>query len=80
MFKTQIITTWNLPRKWVNIYFDVTEATEVYIYIEACNTFDKNKLIQVSVISYTINLISEGGSVNFWLMPKGMPKVYELSK
>ena len=40
----------------------------------------KNKLIQVSVISYTINLISEGGSVNFWPMPEAMPKVYELSK
>ena len=48
--------------------------------MEACNTFDKNKLIQVSVISYTINLISEGDSVYSWLMPKGMPKVYELSK
>ena len=40
----------------------------------------KNKLIQVSVISYTINLISEGDNVNSWLMPKGMPEAYELRK
>ena len=33
-----------------------------------------------TIMSYTINLISEGDSVNSWLMPKGMPKVYELRK
>ena len=54
-------------RLWIYIYFDATEATETYLLTHMIHLMMKNNLIHVSVISYKINLISAGRSVNFWL-------------
>ena len=49
------------------VYFDATEATEIYICTHMIHLMVKNNLIHVSVILYKINLISGGRSVNFCL-------------
>ena len=49
------------------VYFDAAEATEIYICTHMIHLMIKNNLIHVSVISYKINLISGGRSVNFCL-------------